>query len=100
VFQAKHPLRVIRRIVNDVLAMLDGEVRRDLRRQRAAVADSTRAVAKNGFDTDQTGHHEKSQPVSNGRSPVGANFSGLLERHALEPGGRSFDDPEPLIFLS
>jgi hypothetical protein len=28
----KHPLRMIRRIINDVLVALDGEVRQDLRR--------------------------------------------------------------------
>ena len=34
---ANHPLRLIRRIVNEVLVALDERVRQDLRRQRTAV---------------------------------------------------------------
>jgi hypothetical protein len=39
----RHPLRLIRRIVNEVLVALDGEFAK-IRRQRTAI-DSTRAAA-------------------------------------------------------
>lgn len=46
---AKHPLRLVRRVVNDVLAVLDGDLRDQIRRLPAAAPGLQPLINHRGF---------------------------------------------------